>query len=174
VTRVIVRKLKFDGSVKYTWPGDLVDSPPGWAIVHHDPERHRKVGEETGDGEPAHLLHYIGLEGPLSLLFAYSLDGGFLEAKCDAALPGHREGELIEFVDLDLDVVVLPGGQHYVRDQEVFTERCVSMGYSEEAKRAAHLGILHGLRMVRRGAFPFNGHADAVVRGLLSGTGREE
>jgi hypothetical protein len=174
VKQVAVRKLKFDGSVKYRWPGDLVELRNDWAVVHHDPARHVKEGLETGDGEPAHLIHYIGLAGPVSVLFAYGLAGELLDAKCDAAFPGVVSGDRIDFLDLDLDVVVLPGGQHYVRDQDVFAERCVSMGYSEEARRTAHLGILHGLRMIRRGLFPFDGHAEALVRGLLSGTARAD
>ena len=57
-----------------------------------------------------------------------------------------------------------------VKDQEVFAERASSMNYSEEAKRAAHLGILHALRLVRRRQFPFDGHADDVMRRILGGT----
>ncbi len=169
--QVVVRKLKFDGSVKYSWPGDLLDLQEGaWAVVHHDPTRHTKLGPDSRPegGEPAHLLHYLGLAGPVTVLFAYSLDGEFLDAKCDAAFPATLEVERLDFVDLDLDVVVLPGWQHYVRDQEVFAERAVTMGYTDEAKRTAHLGILHALRMVRRRAFPFDGDADRLIRGILA------
>ena len=155
MTRAVVRKLKFGGRVKYEWPGNVVDEIPGeWLVVHHDPARHEKhsFGEPPEAREPAHFLHYIGLSGPLSLIFTYSLSGEFLDAKCDAALPGSWDGEHADFVDLDLDVVVLPGFQHFVKDQAVFAERAVTMNYSDEAKRAAHLGILHALRIVRRGA----------------------
>ncbi len=80
----------------------------------------------------------------------------------------------LDFVDLDLDVIVLPGLQHYVRDQEVFAERSVTMAYTEEAKRTAHLGILHSLRMVRRQQFPFDGHANEQIQRALSGTARRK
>ena len=171
-TEVLVRKLKFGGRVKYEWPGDLLEEREDWLVVHHDPFRHQKHSftEAPEDGAPAHFLHYVGLGGPLTLIFAYSPEGEFLDAKCDAALPAVREGARADFVDLDLDVVVLPGFQHFVKDQEVFAERCISMGYSEEAKRAAHLGILHALRLVRRRQFPFDGHADNVMRRILGGT----
>ena len=174
--RAIVRKLKFGGRVKYEWPGDLVDEVPGkWVVVHHDPARYEKhsFGEPPEAGESAHFLHYVGLSGPLSLIFTYSLQGEFLDAKCDAALPRTWDGERADFVDLDLDVVVLPGFQHFVKDQEVFAERAVSMNYSDEAKRAAHLGILHALRLVRRRQFPFDGHADRLIVELLHHRGED-
>lgn len=167
--QVTVRKLKFDGSVKYEWTGDLVEDLLGWAVVWHDPARHEKRGDDSRpEGEPAHTLHYCGFDRPLTVLFAFDPRGRFLDAKCDAALPARRDGERIDFVDLDLDVVVLPGGSHYVRDQEVFAERAVSMGYTEEAKRQAHLGVLHALRMVRRRQFPFDGHAERLIGRLTS------
>ena len=171
VTEVVVRKLKFDGSVKYQWPGELVETPGNeWAVVYHDPVRHEKRPDSAPEDEPAaHMLHYVGLAGPVSVLFAFSMEGAFLEAKCDAALPGTIRGSVIDFVDLDLDVVVLPGGTHYIRDQEVFAQRSRSMGYSDEAKRQAHLGILKSLRMIRRGQFPFDGHADGLVKRFIAG-----
>ena len=174
VRQVVVRKLKFDGTVKYEWPGTRCETGrPGWIAVYHDPRRHqKKPGSGVEEpGELAHLIHYVGLVAPLTVILAYSLHGEFLDAKCDAALPGVLRGDVLDFVDLDLDVVVLPGYQHYVRDQEIFAERCVSMGYSEEAKRLAHLGILHALRSVRRRQFPFDGHADDLMREILGGTG---
>lgn len=173
--QVVVRKLKFDRWVKYEWPGDLIHhADPDWVVVHHDPERHQKVGVNTRPetAEPAHMLHYIGLTQPLTLIFAYSLAGEFLDAKCDAALPGVFGNGYADFVDLDLDVVVLRSLQHYVRDQEIFAERSVSMNYTEEAKRAAHLGILHALRMIRRRQFPFDGHADALIQQVLDAGGK--
>ena len=168
---VTVRKLKFDGSVKYAWPGTLVELVgDDWAVVYHDPRRHEKAGAGVDthvDGsDRANMFHYLGLAQPVTVLFAFSKSGAFLEAKCDAALPATRHGNTIDFVDLDLDVVVLPSGMHYIRDQDVFAERSISMAYSEHAKRQAHLGILHSLRMVRRQQFPFDGHAERLAASL--------
>lgn len=170
-SELLVRKLKFGGRVKYEWPGDLIEERDDWLVVHHDSARHQKRSftEAPEEGAAAHFLHYVGLGGPLTLIFAYTLEGEFLDAKCDAALPAVREGQRADFVDLDLDVVVLPGFQHFVKDQDVFAERSLSMGYSEDAKRAAHLGILHALRLVRRRQFPFDGHAGDVMRRIVGG-----
>ena len=63
----------------------------------------------------------------------------------------------------------MPGFTHYVRDQQVFAERAVSMGYTPEAQRSAHLGILRALRLVRRRQFPFDGHAERLAQSTLSG-----
>lgn len=169
---VTVRKKKFDGSVKYSWPGSLFDTgEEGWLGVYHDPRRDEKrlTAGPSDPGEPAHLLHYCSTQLPLTVIFGFGMDGTFFEAKCDAALPAEFHDNQLDFVDMDLDVVVLPGGQHYVRDQEIFAERAATMGYTEAAKRAAHQGILHALRIVRRGQFPFDGHPERFLAGLSGG-----
>ena len=133
---VTVRKRKFDGSIKYAWPGILFETGHSdWIGVHHQPGRHEKVlaSGSLEAGEPAHLLHYCSTALPLTVIFAFALDGAFRDAKCDAALPAEFDGAICDFVDLDLDVVVVPGGQHYVRDQQVFAERAVSLGYTGSA-----------------------------------------
>ncbi|MGE3073828.1 MAG: DUF402 domain-containing protein [Dehalococcoidia bacterium] len=173
---VVVRKLKFDGSVRYEWDGDMVAELDGWAVVLHNPNRHekRQAKAPVEDGSGGFGLHYLGFDEPVTVLFWFDERGRFVDAKCDAAYPAVRADDRMDFIDLDLDVIVLPGLQHYVRDQEVFAERSVTMAYSEEAKRIAHLGILHSLRMVRRELFPFDGHADELAQLVLSGTARRK
>lgn len=167
---VVVRKLKFDGSVRYEWGGELIEERDGWAIVLHDTTRHRKRDSKPSPGEePGMGLHYLGLDSPVTVLFWFDPSLAFCDAKCDAALPASRSGDGFDFVDLDLDVIVLPGLQHYVRDQEVFAERSVSMGYSESAKRTAHAGILWALRAVRRRQFPFDGSPERLIREVAGG-----
>jgi hypothetical protein len=171
---VTVRKLKFDGTEKYRWPGDLLGVEGEWLIVHHDRRRHAKVGAQSRPeaDKAAHFVRYAGQTSPLCILFAFDARGAFLDAKCDAALPATFSDGVIDFVDMDLDVIVLPGSEHYVRDQEEFARRTDSMGYTPEATRLAHLGILHALRMVRRRQFPFDGHAESLGHGVAGGTTR--
>jgi len=170
---VVVRKLKFDGSVKSEWDADLAGTAGDeWLVTVYDSERHAIRDEIAREPGPRFfVVHYLNTVRPLTI--QVGIDGGGRwagEAKCDAALPAGRSGATIDWVDLDLDVIVFPDFTHYVRDQDVFAERSVSMGYSEEAKRAAHLGILHALRIVRGRQFPFDGHAEALIAGILGGT----
>ena len=170
MNELVVRKLKFDGSVSSEWDADLVaEIGQEWLVTRHDGARHQIRDDHVREPNLGFVaLHYLSTTRPLSIQFRFEGRGQrFLEAKCDAALPATRHGNTIDFVDLDLDVVVLPGGMHYIRDQDIFAERSVSMAYTEEAKRQAHLGILHGLRMVRRNQFPFDGHAERLAATFL-------
>lgn len=166
--QVVVRKLKFDGSVASEWDADLVETiNDEWLVTVFDSARHGMRDDLDREGEP-HLfvLHYLNMKRPVVVQIPFTEGGTWArEAKCDAALPTTQKGNLLEFVDLDLDVIVLPGA-HYVRDQRQFAERSISMACTEDVKRQAHLGILHALRMVRRQQFPFDAHAGRLWRGL--------
>jgi protein associated with RNAse G/E len=168
---VVVRKLKFDGSVRYTWQGDLVDARgDDWLIVFHDSAHHAK-DPPTPDVPPGFGIHTIGLRQPLTVLHWFDELGRFVDAKCDAALPARLAGRTIDFVDLDLDLVVLPDGHHYLRDRDVFEARGREMGYPDAVRRTAWWAILQALRMVRRRRFPFDGSPEALLGRELAARG---
>src|SRR3972149_5126029 len=117
---VETQKLKFDGTAKPSWHGDLVDAVGDrWLVVF--------------------------FERP-----AYAIRGG---GGGDAGLPARITGRVIEFTDLDLDVMVNPNGSYYVRDLEDFDARSTAMGYSDDARQAAWKGIALALLLVTRKRF---------------------
>jgi protein associated with RNAse G/E len=170
---VTVRKLKFDGSVKYEWDGDLVEAiGDDWAIVFHDSELHDKREALLRPAEPrSYGFHYVGLTQPLTVLVSFDERGDWTGAKCDAALPGAVRGRAIDFVDLDLDVIVGRDLSYYVRDVEVFAERSRTMAYGDEAKSAALRGIGLAIALVERREPPFDGSAEALLGRVLAAAG---
>jgi protein associated with RNAse G/E len=173
LTRVVTRKLKFDASGQSTglrregkpdWEGEIIDEVPGrWLVVHFDHPEYA-----IREARAAHALQFFGMVQPLTILVCFDESGAILEWQCDACLPAVRRGGLLEFVDLDLDVIVNSDGTYYIRDLEDFEERSVSLKYSEDAKAAAWKGVATALILVKRGRYPFDGTAQrllAKVRG---------
>ena len=158
MTQVTVRKLKFDGSVKSEWEGELTthSADPNWLVVIHDPEHHKKF-EDGGQVRADQLfVHCLNCSEPLTVLIAFDIAGQFEEAKCDAAFPAEWNGGVISFVDLDLDVIVAADYSYYVRDHETFEENRVVMGYSAEAIAQAQRGIELAMKLIADREFPFN------------------
>lgn len=140
----------------------LGDSDGGWLVVYFDHPNYA-----IGDLRVARALQFFGTRQPLTILVCFDEDGQVLEWQCDACLPAVRTGNRIDYVDLDLDVMVNPDGTHYVRDLEDFQERSVSLAYSEEAKAAAWKGVALALLLVKRKRFPFDGSAERMLGELL-------
>ena len=164
---VETQKLKFDGTAKPSWHGDLVEAVDDrWLVVFFERPAYAIRGEAV-----AYALQFYGMRQPLSILVCFDDAGNVMEWQCDAGLPARITGRVIEFTDLDLDVMVNPNGSYYVRDLEDFEARSTAMGYSDDARQAAWKGVALALLLVKRKRFPFDGSAEALLGRVLAAQG---
>lgn len=155
VLRILKRKC--DNSIQSEWEGELLPVQyPDWLLVLHHPERHLKFTQAGVVQSDLLFVHACSLIHPLTILFEYSLDGDFREAKCDAALPATQNGNHIEFTDLDLDLIVKSDLSYFQRDEEQFAKNRQEMGYSETIVSQARRGIVLAESLVKLRQFPFD------------------
>lgn len=168
---VLVRKRKHDGSVRLEWEGELVALVADrWLVVHHDGDRHRRrhaMRGEAGD-LPAHALRWLGLDVPLAILCTHDAEGHFLGAKCDAALPAVETPDGLEFVDLDVDLVVDAVGTATLKDEAVYARNAAALGYDGATDAAVDEGIALARALVAAGAPPFDGSGDRLLADLVA------
>ena len=162
---VLVRKLKYDGSLKSEWEGEALPVPQeGWLAALHHPRRHRKSQGGRSLRADRYFVHCLHTARPLTVLLQYGDDGAFEGAKCDAALPAVRRGPSIEFVDLDLDLVVGADFSFRQRDEDAFGLNGAAMGYSAGTRSRARRGIEEARRLVTARLFPFGDTVAALAR----------
>jgi uncharacterized protein len=161
-------KLKFDGTSKGPWHGDLVEvHPDGWLVVFYE-----RPPQVTSDGvQPAYGLRYHGTALPLGVLVYFDERGGILEYHCDAALAATIEGRDIRFIDLDIDLIVGPDFLCFERDHEDFERNRSLMGYPEHVVAAARAGIEAARKLLVERATPFDGHPCALLGRVLAAQG---
>ena len=168
---VLIRKEKLDGTVKYEWQGQSLPSQnPDWIVVLHDPNRHRKSRDGESLEATGILVHCLNTRRPITVLFAFNVEGSLIEAKCDAALPAERRGGTVAFVDLDLDLIVDSDRSSYVRDQAVFEQNTEGMEYGAEVVQSAYEGIELAQDLVRKEMFPFDGSISSIVAQVITGS----
>lgn len=157
-------KVKYDGSSQPPWDGDLVDAiGDRWLVVFYE-----RPPQQTSSGEdPRWGLRYAGLDIPLSVLIYFNERGDIIEYHCDAALPAVLHGRDLTFVDLDIDLVVLPDGSWFERDHADFARRRVEMAYPPEVQQAAHQGLSLARQLARSHATPFDGHPSLTLGKVL-------
>lgn len=153
----IVRKQKFDGSIKSEWQGDLLTSPEqDWLVVFHHFERHHKFANGNRVQAEPLFLHCLNRVAPITVLLQYDRECSFQGAKCDAALPATNVGDTINFIDLDLDVIVEDDFSYHVRDEDTFVQNRAKMQYPELVTQQAHKGIMLAQQLIKSREFPFN------------------
>jgi len=168
---VLVRKRKHDGSVRVEWEGELVGLVGDrWQVVHHDAARHRRRHATRGEEGrlPPHALHWLGLDVPLTILCAHDAGGGLLGAKCDAALPAVEAAGVLEFVDLDVDLVVGADGRATLKDEAVYARDAAALAYDASTDAAVAAGIALARALLAAGAAPFDGSGERLLAHLLA------
>lgn len=162
-------KRKYDGSSKGPWHGDLVDAVGArWLVVYYERPAH-EAGEPPAPVE--HALRYFGMDCPLSVLVSFDALGGLIEFQCDAGLAATISGRELEFTDLDLDLIVRPGEEPFVRDETDFERRAAEMGYPDAVVESAHRGIELAGRLYVSQACPFDGSPARVLGAVLASRG---
>lgn len=180
---VRVRKLKYDGTVRREFSGDLVEvRPDGWLVVYHDAARHesfkdgRPVTQSTAEARDGtwtapHLFYVLSEREPLAVAFAFDALGGLIAMHADAALPATASGRVMSFVDLELDLVIGTDYSFSARDFETFERNAATMSYDEAARTAAHEGLALAKRLVLERAYPFDGSMEQLLGMVLASEG---
>jgi protein associated with RNAse G/E len=108
---------------------------------------------------------------PLSVLVSFNGRGETLEYQCDVAFPATIIGRRIDFIDLDVDLMVAPDGTARERDHDTFARNRETMGYSPEAVRMAAEGMALAHELHERGLAPFDGSPQGVLGRVVASMG---
>lgn len=129
--RIHIRSTKYDGSLHWHYDADDLgtdDHGQWFALRPGDPYR-------RGDEPVRHATHgfvgFVPFEGAWSAEFNPTPIGGSL-IYVNVNTPAVFGDGIVEFVDLDLDVVLRPDGTVALLDEEEFAEHSATMSYPEK------------------------------------------
>lgn len=75
---------------------------------------------------------------------------------CNVTTPAEFDGENLRYVDLDLDVRVLPEEEPQVLDEDEFLENSARMGYAPDVIEQSRNAVDELLTLIRTREFPFD------------------
>jgi len=151
---ITVNSRKYDGRVRRTWTGGLVSSTDELVVLvgrfedevkHHDLGKIKKGTISFEYFWPGHWYNIFRFHNPDTSLKAYY---------CNVAMPPIIENGTIDFVDLDIDVVVWPDQQYDVLDRDDFERNSTKYGYSDDVKTAAERALNELIEMIEDGHLP--------------------
>jgi protein associated with RNAse G/E len=157
-----VRSLKYDGSLNYEWPGQVVwedhagfiwftpagapfTRPSGTTPVPYD-----WIGRVWYD-------HWYMVDASLLPVAVAGVAGVVHHYYCNIGAPGGWEDDIYRFVDLDLDVTIFPDGRSELLDEDEFAAHQVRFGYPDEVIAASWQSVDDVLALAEVRATPFDG-----------------
>ncbi len=151
-----VNSKSFDRKVKRSWTAEMVESSRELLLL-------KGVFEQTVDhpalGEIAAgtlSFEYFWPDRWYNIFKFHHPNGKFRNFYCNIALPPFIGEGLVEFIDLDLDVMVDSEGGIYVLDEDEFAENAARYAYPREVTETVPKVLASLLRIVQEHKFPFD------------------
>ena len=151
---ITINARKYDGSLRRQWAAGIVSQTEELTIA---------VGRFEFDVEHSDLglikqgtvsFEHFWRDRWYNIFRFHEPDGALRNYYCNVAMPFTLEGETLEFVDLDIDVVAWPDGRVEVLDRDDFEVNSVKFGYPEDVIAAAEQSLAELLTLVELGQLP--------------------
>jgi uncharacterized protein len=153
---IIVQTYKYDGAEHRRWSASVQRQEGSLLVL-----------DATFDEEINHDLIGTITRGTISTeyywldrwfnIFRFSAPDGRLQSYyCNINIPPVLDGEVLRYIDLDIDILVQPDLTYRVVDLEDFESNAKRYGYSNEVRASAENALNEVIALIESGAFPFN------------------
>jgi len=145
-----VRVLKYDGTEHRRWAASIVK--------HTDP---LLVLDAVFNEEIDHALIGTIASGTISTEY-YWLDRWYNVFRfsdrfyCNVSMPPNFDGQVLSYIDLDIDVLIKPDFSYQVLDLEDFEANARAYDYPSDVRENAHAALAELIQMIETRSFPFD------------------
>jgi hypothetical protein len=153
---ITVRAHKYDGSEHRSWNARVLRREGSLLVL-----------EATFDVEIKHDLLGTIASGTQSIeyywldrwynVFRFAAPNGELRSYyCNVNVPPAFDGQVLSYVDLDIDILVEPDLSYRIVDLEDFEQNAERFGYSEDIRQKARQALEGLVDLIEARAFPFS------------------
>ena len=151
---VIVNSRKYDGTVKRSWQADLAQVSPGFLELigrFESDVEHPELGLIKA-GTISH--EYFWTDRWYNIFRFHEPTGELRNYYLNLTMPPTFSNDVLDYIDLDIDILVWPDGRSDVLDRDDFESNAQTFGYPEELKQKVELELETLLTMIRRDELP--------------------
>jgi len=156
---ILVRTYKYDGSEHRSWLAQVLRQESSLIVLDakfRDQVVHDLIGTIASG---THSLEYYWLDRWYNVFRFAHPNGELRNYYCNVNVPPTFDGEILSYVDLDLDILVEPDFSYQILDVEDFQTNAQRYGYSAELQTNARRAVDELVRMIQTRAFPFGSEA---------------
>lgn len=151
-----IKSLKYDGNLRRRWTCELVEREPDLLTflgtfdfeVEHPDLGLIKKGTQS--------YEYYWLDRWYNVFRFHEPDGQFRNFYCNVNMPPVLRDNVLEYVDLDIDILVWPDGQAIDLDLDEFEQSAERFNYPGEVKANAMSAVKDLKALLESRQFPFD------------------
>ncbi len=153
---ITINSRKFDGKIHRSWKAEFIEQNQSLLTF---------VGEFEKEVKHTHLgvirrktvsYEFYWLDRWLNIFRFHEPEGELRNFYCNVNMPPTFVNGVLDYVDLDIDVLVWKDFSHQILDIDEFEENAVKFGYPPEICDAANKSLEELLAMIKTRAFPFD------------------
>ncbi len=153
---VQINSRKFDGSLQRSWQAELLeraDSLLTLVGVFEEQVEHSLLGV-IRRGTVSYEFYW--LNRGYNIFRFHEPEGNLRNFYCNLTLPPVFESNVMDYVDLDVDVVVWKDFSHQILDLDEFETNAEIFGYPETLRTEVSRNLKEIVTLIEQKSFPFN------------------
>ena len=153
---ILINSKKFDGKICKSWRAELIEKENFLLCFKGIFDQEIKHSELGIIRRGTISYEYYWLDRWFNIFKFYEPDGVFRNFYCNINQPPTFENNVLEYVDLDIDVIVWKDFSVKILDIDEFETNSKKYDYSDELKRNADIALATVLQNIEDKNFPFN------------------
>jgi uncharacterized protein len=150
-----INARKFDGSIHRSWKADLIEETDEVFVLVGTFE-HEVNHPDLGHIPIGTISHEIYWKRKSFNVFRFhEPNGDFMFFYCNVNLPPILNGDSLDYIDLDIDLLVKSGEDVRILDEEDFERNSIEMRYGDDVTSIAREAVKELKQMIRNRAYPF-------------------
>lgn len=153
---VTINSRKFDNKIHRSWTAELIEKVDSLLIF---------VGEFENEVNHSHLgvirrgtmsYEFYWLNRWYNVFRFHEPDGSLRNFYCNINLPPAFENGVLDYVDLDIDILVWKDFKYEILDLDEFAVNAEKYNYSENLKQTVDLNVKEVIKLLENRKYPFN------------------
>jgi len=154
--QTIINSRKFNGEIHRSWKADFIEKRNSLLIfvgVFEKEVRHSKLGVIR---RGTISYEYYWLDRWYNIFKFHEPEGELRNFYCNINMPPQFQNNVLDYVDLEIDVLVSKNFDVEILDREEFEENSALFGYSESLVTKTYQTLNELLEMIKVRGFPFS------------------
>jgi uncharacterized protein len=153
---ITINSRKLDNSIHRSWTCKLVEETEDYWLFAGKFDR-QVEHKQLGVIRPGTISYEYYFKHEWFNIFRFhEPEGEFKFYYCNLNLPPKFEDNVLDYVDLDIDVLVRKDLSFEILDEDEFAENSVLFGYSDELKMKITESLAELILLISRRQFPFD------------------
>ncbi len=153
---VVINSRKFDGKIHRSWNARLIEQSNSLLIFvgkFEEEISHRYLGV-IRRGTISYEFYWLNRW--YNVFRFHEPDGGLRNFYCNVNMPPKFENDVLDYIDLDIDILVWKDFSQQILDVEEFEENAKSFSYSDNLREKVRASLSELSSLIENRMFPFD------------------